>query len=130
MFGIESSNHLLPKLSQIRYGQRYCISWLLIIGFVTTILCAPFIPVVSGLGDEGSIIHGAERILHGSTLYLDFFEVAPPGAFAITAGWFSFAGISMLSARLLTILSIAGIACFTYVACCQVSKHKISSALI
>src|SRR6266478_5717333 len=38
--------------------------------------------------------------------------------------------ISIWSARLLAILTIMGIACFTYLACRQASKHAPSSALV
>ena len=37
---------------------------------------------------------------------------------------------AMWSARLLAILAIAGIACFTYLACWRASKHFVASALI
>jgi hypothetical protein len=46
------------------------------------------------------------------------------------AVWFGITGISIWSARLLAILTITGIACFTYLACRQASKHALSSALV
>jgi len=89
----------------------------------------PFFRSILG-GDEGVLLHGAERILRGDRLYLDFFELLPPGGFLITAAWFDIAGTSIGSARVLAILTIAGIACFTYLACRQASKHAPTSALI
>jgi hypothetical protein len=85
---------------------------------------------IFGLGDEGILLHGAERLLRGQRLYVDFFEFLPPGGFVIMAAWFAITGISIWSARLLAILTITGIACFTYLACRQASKHAPSSALV
>jgi hypothetical protein len=110
-------------------GRRRNLWWLLSVGVVTAALCLPFLRTVYWLGDEGILLHGAERILHGSRLYADFFEFLPPGGFVLTAAWFRIAGISILSARSLAILTIVGIACFTYLACQRVSKNAPLSAL-
>ena len=78
----------------------------------------PFIrTVIETGGDEGVLLNGAERMLRGSKLYADLFEFLPPGGFLLTEAWFSIAGISLVSARSLAILTIVGIACFTYLAC-------------
>jgi hypothetical protein len=100
------------------------------VGLVTAALCLPFIRTVYWIGDEGIWLHGAERLLRGDRLYVDFFEMLPPGSFVLTAVWFSIAGISFWSARLLAILTIVGIACFTYLTCRQVSKNALLSALL
>jgi hypothetical protein len=102
----------------------------LVVGLMTAVLCLPFFRSVFWLGDEGLLLHGAERILQGYRLYVDFFEFLPPGGFLITAAWFDMAGTSMSSARVLAILTIVGIACFTYLACRQVCRHTAISALL
>jgi hypothetical protein len=105
--------------------------WLLLVGTVAALLCAPFMRTIYSLGlDEGVLIHGAERMLRGNSLYADFFEFHPPGGFVLTAAWFGIAGISLSSARSLAILTIVGIACFTYLACRQASKSAPLSALL
>src|SRR5271166_138883 len=53
--------------------------WLLAVGLITVALCLPFIRYVGWLFDEGVFLHGAERMLRGDKLYLDFFEFLPPG---------------------------------------------------
>jgi hypothetical protein len=103
---------------------------LLFVALTVFMLCLPFMHSVFGLGDEGTLLHGAERLLRGHRLYVDFFEILPPGGFVIMAAWFGLTGISIWSARLLAILTITGIACFTYLACRQASKHAPSSALV
>jgi hypothetical protein len=100
------------------------------VGLVTAALCVPLIRYVWFLGDEGVLLHGAERMLRGEKIYMDFFEFLPPGGFMIMEGWFGVAGISLLSARVLAILTIVGISCFTYLACRQASKNAQLSALI
>ena len=82
------------------------------------------------MADEGVLLHGAERMLRGSVLYADFFEILPPGGFILTAAWFGIAGISIWSARTLAILTIVGIACFTYAACREASKNSPLSAFL
>jgi hypothetical protein len=102
---------------------------LLFVGLIAAMLCLPFVRLV-GVGDEGILLNGAERMLRGSRLYADFFEFLPPGGFLLTELWFSIAGISFGSARLLAVLTIVGIACFTYLACRQASKSACLSALL
>src|SRR5262245_44602126 len=116
----EQANHPLPA----RGTRSNDAWWLSAVGLAAVILCLPFARTVVGLGDEGVLLHGADRMLRGERLYVDFFELLPPGGFIITAGWFGIAGISMWSARVLAVATIAGIACFTYLACRQVSKSS------
>ena len=103
--------------------------WLLLVGLLAAVLCLPFVRTVT-LGDEGELLNGAERLLRGSALYADFFAFLPPGGFVLTEAWFSTVGMSFGSARLLAILTIVGIACFTYLACWQASKSAPVSALL
>jgi hypothetical protein len=102
---------------------------LLFVGLIAAMLCLPFIRVVV-MGDEGVLLNGAERMLRGSRLYGDFFEFLPPGGFLLTEAWFSLAGTSIASVRALAILTIVGIACFTYLACWQASKNAPLSVLL
>jgi len=101
-----------------------------LVGVVTAALCSPFIFAVSWLSDEGILLSGADRMLHGDRLYLDFFELLPPGGFVITAAWFAVAGISLPSARILAILAIAAVVCFTYLACRLVCQRASYAALV
>jgi hypothetical protein len=104
--------------------------WLLFVVLATLIACLPFTRAIFGITDEGVLLYGADRMLQGSQLYTDFFEFLPPGGFVITAIWLSVTGISFLSARILAILTIVGIACFTYLACRQASRNSPLSALL
>jgi hypothetical protein len=103
--------------------------WLLLVAIVAAALCLPFLRTFYSPGDEGVLLHGATRILDGNRLYVDFFEFLPPGGFLLTAGWFKIAGISLLSARSLAILTTVGIACFTYLTCQLTSRNAPLAAL-
>jgi hypothetical protein len=133
------SKALLRFLSRTRFSEDQASRkparssdfwWLSAVGLITAALCVPFIRYVWFLGDEGVLLHGAERMLRGERIYIDFFEFLPPGGFMIMEGWFGIAGISLLAARVLAILTIVGISCFTYLACRQASKDAQLSALI
>jgi hypothetical protein len=86
------------------------LCWFLFVGATVFVLCLPFMHSIFVLSDEGVLLHGAERLLRGQRLYIDFFEIHPPGGFLLVTGWFGITGISMWSARLLVILTITGIA--------------------
>jgi hypothetical protein len=115
-----------------RASLRWDVLWLLGVAVVTGLLCLPFVRTVHALGwaDEGVTLLGADRLLHGEKLYVDFFEFLPPGTFFITAGWFSVFGTTLASAQSLAIVVIVAIACLIYLSCRQVSGSPSLSALI
>jgi len=72
--------------------------------YLTFTLCAvlyllPFMRLVFKGGDEGSLIDGAIRILHGQVFARDFFEVIGPGTFYLLAGFFKLFGATFLVDR-------------------------------
>ena len=97
---------------------------------VSVALCLPFLHSIFSLADEGVLLDGAERMLKGDRLYADFFEFLPPGGFVLTEAWLHIAGLSMVAVRSLAIVTIAGIACFTFLACRQVSRNAPLAALL
>jgi hypothetical protein len=125
----ESTLSHAPALHASTNSSRFW--WLLLVGMITTLLCAPFFRIIYGTGgDEGIFLHGAELMLQGKRLYADFLGILPPGSYVLTAAWFGMAGISIGSARTLAILTIVGIACFTFLACRQASKNALLSAIL
>ena len=104
--------------------------WLPFVGLVVALLCTPFFRVIFWTGDEGVLLDGAQRILQGERLYADFFEALPPGGLLFTAAWLGTVGLSFWSARLLALLTLVGIACFTHLACLRASKNAPLSAFL
>jgi hypothetical protein len=110
-----------------RWGRNW---WPIAVGLITIAYCVPFFRYVWLLGDEGILLNGAERMLRGDIIYIDFFEFLPPGGFFIIEAWLQVAGFSILGVRVLVILLIAAVACLIYVTCRQVSKFSLSSAFV
>ena len=65
----------------------------------------PFLRTLWRIGDEGSIVYGAQRVAEGATPYRDFFEVMGPGAFYWLAAWFKAFGTSWLTSRITILLT-------------------------
>jgi hypothetical protein len=63
---------------------------------VACLYLLPFMRLVF-IGDEGSLVEGAVRILHGQVFARDFFEVIGPGTFYILAGFFKLLGATMVA---------------------------------
>jgi len=93
-------------------------------------ICAPFFRYIQWLGDEGIVLHGADRILRGERLYADFFEFLPPGSFLVGAAWMQLIGSSFASMRVLAIGVIVAIAALTYTAARLASGHRVLGALL
>ncbi len=76
-------------------------------------LCAsmyllPFMRIMFTAGDEGTLLCGAERIVHGEVFARDFFEVMGPGTFYWMAAFFKLFGISFLTTRICLFISSLG----------------------
>lgn len=93
-------------------------------------LCAPFFRYVFWLGDEGVILHGADRLLRGETMYRDYFEFLPPASFLVVATWMRLIGAEFESIRLLAVCVIAAIAGLTYASARLVSGHRGLAAVL
>jgi hypothetical protein len=76
------------------------------VGGSCIVFSAPFVRHLAWLGDEGVLLHAAQRIIAGEVPYRDFFEVLPPGGFAIMTAWMASFGESFLSVRIFAIIVI------------------------
>jgi Dolichyl-phosphate-mannose-protein mannosyltransferase len=110
-------------------GRWKTCCWLLILGLLSIAVCLPFVRNVF-LGDEGALLHGADRMLRGERIYADFFEFYPPGGFLIVESWFRVVGTSFLAGRWLAILNVVGIVCFAFLACQITSKNAPLSTVV
>jgi hypothetical protein len=86
-------------------AQRIAIT--LVTFALTVAVLTPWARNVELLGDEGVVLLGAQRLLSGERLYVDFFEILPPGAFWLVAGWMRVFGDGFLAIRALSIGIIA-----------------------
>ena len=52
-----------------------------LVGLGSAAYLYPFLRVLWRVGDEGTLVYGAQRVAEGAVPYRDFFEVMGPGTF-------------------------------------------------
>jgi hypothetical protein len=72
--------------------------------------------------DEGTLLCGAERIVHGQVFARDFFEVMGPGTFYWLAAFFKIFGVTFLASRICLFISSLGIALSYYFLTCRICR--------
>jgi hypothetical protein len=102
-----------------RSRSRAAVQWLLCASAIGMYLSL-FLRTLWRIGDEGSIVYGAQRVAEGEIPYRDFFEVMGPGAFYWMALWFKVLGISWLTSRAVILMTALGSAWAIYYA---TSRH-------
>src|SRR6266567_1864353 len=65
----------------------------------------PFLRVLWRVGDEGTLVYGAQRVAEGAVPYRDFLEVMGPGAFYWLGLFFRIFGPSWLVSRAVLLLT-------------------------
>lgn len=90
--------------------------WLryLFAGFLACAFLAPFMPVLQRIGDEGTLVYGAQRVAEGALLYRDFFEVMGPACFWWLGLFFKVFGISFFVVRVHLLLTGVATALLLY----------------
>ena len=81
--------------------------------FVLFALCAtlyllPFMRPLWKATDEGTIVYGAVRVVHGQVFGRDFFEVMGPGSFYWLAAFFKIFGVTFLAERICLFVTSLG----------------------
>src|SRR6266536_3575501 len=76
--------------------------------------------------DEGIILMGAERVLHGQVPYRDFFSFYTPGSFYLLAFWFKLFGDSFLAARASLTVVAALCTVLLYLLSLRVSSRSVA----
>ena len=126
-----SASHVTAMVTPLPVAAtRHAYLWLLLVSAIAILACLPFVHIVFSVGDEGVLLHGADRMLAGRSIYNDFFEFLPPGGFLITEAWFGMTGVSFVSERLLALLTIVGIGCFAFLACRRASGNALLSVAL
>jgi len=89
------------------------------LGYALFTLCSglyllPFMRIILAGTDEGTLLCGAVRIVHGQVFARDFFEVMGPGSFYWLAAFFNLFGITFLASRICLFISSLGTALLMY----------------
>ena len=87
--------------------------------YVLFTLCAviyllPFMRILREGTDEGSLLDGAVRIVHGQVFARDFFEVIGPGTFYWLAIFFKVFGVSFVATRICLFITSLGTGLLMY----------------
>ena len=104
--------------------------------YIIFTLCAslyllPFMRIISTRTDEGTLLCGAVRIIHGQVFARDFFEVMGPGTFYWLAAFFKLFGVTILTSRICLFVSSLGTALLLYFLTCRVcSRYRALPCLI
>lgn len=72
--------------------------------------------------DEGTLLCGAEKVVHGQVFARDFFEVMGPGTFYWLAAFFKLFGVTFLASRICLFISSLGIALSYYFLTCRICR--------
>lgn len=109
------------------------VSWR---GYLIFTLCAslyllPFMRIIFAGTDEGILLCGAERIVHGQVFARDFFEMPGPGTFYLLAAFFKLFGVTFLASRICLFISSLGIALSYYFLTCRIcSSYRALPSLL
>ena len=100
--------------------------------FLLAVLIAAVFLVAAGdrlvfANDEGVFLAGAVRILHGETLYRDFFSNTGPGTFWLLAALLRVFGVTLESARLLRAADLAAMTGLTFWIATHLSRRSTAA---
>jgi 4-amino-4-deoxy-L-arabinose transferase-like glycosyltransferase len=103
------------------------IAFTLLFVFSFAYLCM-FRRYVNMDADEGILLQGAERILHGQVLYRDFFSFLTPGSFYLLAAFLRLFGDSIVVARTALAGEGAVLSVFTYLLARRACSQRVALA--
>ena len=86
----------------------------LVFAFCASLYFLPFMHLLLRSTNEGTLVEGAVRVVHGQLLGRDFFEVMGPGTFYWVALFFKLFGVTFLASRICLFVSSLGTALSLY----------------
>jgi len=100
--------------NSVEYNHRSFITTGILLFLFALIYLFFFLRVLWRIGDEGTLVYGAQLVAQGSLPYRDFFEVMGPGSFYWLALFFKLFGIHFWVARAVLLLTGALITLLIY----------------
>lgn len=88
---IHSTTQKVPTRNSTHY---------LIFTLCASIYLLPFMRILMQGTDEGTLLYGAVRVVHGQVLARDFFDVMGPGTFYWLAAFFKLFGVTFMATRI------------------------------
>jgi hypothetical protein len=102
-----------PAPSPAKLRLRRCVPYL-VFALCASLYFIPFMRLLLRGSDEGILVEGAVRTLHGQLLGRDFLEVVGPGTFYWLALFFKLFGVTFLASRICLFVSSLGTALSVY----------------
>jgi hypothetical protein len=103
----------VERISPARLDLRKIIPYL-VFTLCITLYFLPFMRLLLRGTDEGTLVEGAVRTVHGQLLGRDFFEVMGPGTFYWLALFFKMFGVTFLASRICLFVTSLGTALSIY----------------
>lgn len=101
----------------------------LLIIILTTLALSFFYNKGLSTADEGYILHAAQRLHNGEFPYRDFNFIYTPGSLYLISATYTILGESILSGRLLVVITAILTSSFTYLITYKLSKNKLVATL-
>ena len=123
------TSSLTPATAKSSNHQTYLNS--LFFTVCAAIYLLPFMRILLSGTDEGTLVYGAVRIIHGQVFARDFFEVMGPGTLYWLALFFKLFGVSFFAARIcLFVTSLGTLALMYYLSRRICSRYQALPAVI
>jgi len=86
-------------------AKRYSVLTGVLLFVFSLVYFFPYVKVLHRIGDEGTLVYGAQLVAQGALPYRDFFEVMGPGAFYWLGLFFKMFGTNIIVARAVLLLT-------------------------
>ena len=110
---LDEGERISPRQTETRSLVRACVPYL-IFTLCVSLYFFPFMRLLLRGSDEGILVEGAVRTVHGQLLGRDFLEVVGPGTFYWLALFFKLFGVTFLASRICLFVSSLGTALSLY----------------
>ena len=107
------SERTSPGLPKTKRRSRRYVPYL-IFALCASLYFLPFMRLLLRSTNEGTLVDGAVRVVHGQLLGRDFFEVMGPGTFYWLALFFKLFGVTFLASRICLFVTSLGTALSLY----------------
>lgn len=92
---LEVTRHRLPGFGRFGFKARFLtIGSAAIVTVLSAAYLFPVIQLLHRVGDEGTVVYGAQRVLEGQVPYRNFLELMGPGSFCWLALFFKLFGLN------------------------------------
>lgn len=108
------ANSFGDKANQVQSSYRRGYVEYLIFTLCASLYLLPFMRILLEATDEGTLINGAVRIVHGQVFARDFLEAMGPGTFFWLGAFFKLFGVTFIATRICLFITSLGTGLLVY----------------